>query len=143
MDDDLPPPPCHLCVPQLAKERAEVQRLLEEYYKLDYEDYVGGVKTRFRYAPRCCGGAVLRGAVLCCGCPCGVEVGTQPLEDVQSHSRGRERGRGGSLSCILVPHPCILHQRQMGALLNPTPCLSALCCLSGNQMCRQAGMRGS
>jgi hypothetical protein len=35
---------------QLAAERAEVQRLLEEYYKLDYEDYVGGIKTRFRCA---------------------------------------------------------------------------------------------
>lgn len=26
----------------------QVQRLLEEYYKLDYEDVVGGVRTRFR-----------------------------------------------------------------------------------------------
>ena len=33
-----------------AKARAEVQRLLEEYYKLDYEDVVGGVPTRFRWA---------------------------------------------------------------------------------------------
>ncbi|PSC75398.1 KRI1-like protein [Micractinium conductrix] len=32
-----------------ARARAEVQRLLEEYYKLDYEDVVGGVPTRFRY----------------------------------------------------------------------------------------------
>ena len=28
----------------------QVQRLLEEYYKLDYEDVVGGVRTRFRWA---------------------------------------------------------------------------------------------
>ncbi|KXZ47073.1 hypothetical protein GPECTOR_38g310 [Gonium pectorale] len=33
----------------LARQRAELQRLLEEYYKLDYEDNVGGIKTRFRY----------------------------------------------------------------------------------------------
>ncbi|PNH07982.1 Protein KRI1 [Tetrabaena socialis] len=32
-----------------ALQRAELQRLLEDYYKLDYEDSVGGVKTRFRY----------------------------------------------------------------------------------------------
>ncbi|GIL71939.1 hypothetical protein Vretimale_611 [Volvox reticuliferus] len=32
-----------------AQQRAELQRLLEEYYKLDYEDNVGGIKTRFRY----------------------------------------------------------------------------------------------
>ncbi len=31
-----------------ARVRAEVQRLLEEYYKLNYEDVVGGVPTRFR-----------------------------------------------------------------------------------------------
>ncbi|EFJ52328.1 hypothetical protein VOLCADRAFT_102989 [Volvox carteri f. nagariensis] len=33
----------------VAKQRAELQRLLEDYYKLDYEDVVGGIKTRFRY----------------------------------------------------------------------------------------------
>ncbi|GIL45728.1 hypothetical protein Vafri_2894 [Volvox africanus] len=33
----------------VARQRAELQRLLEEYYKLDYEDNVGGIKTRFRY----------------------------------------------------------------------------------------------
>ncbi|KAL4445294.1 hypothetical protein ABPG77_011119 [Micractinium sp. CCAP 211/92] len=32
-----------------ARARAEVQRLLEEYFKLDYEDVVGGIPTRFRY----------------------------------------------------------------------------------------------
>ncbi|GFR40096.1 hypothetical protein Agub_g644 [Astrephomene gubernaculifera] len=32
-----------------ARQRAELQRLLEEYYKLDYEDNVGGIKTRFKY----------------------------------------------------------------------------------------------
>lgn len=32
------------CLPHLL----QVQRLLEEYYKLDYEDVVGGVRTRFR-----------------------------------------------------------------------------------------------
>jgi protein KRI1 len=31
-----------------AAARAEVQRLLEEYFKLDYEDVVGGIPTRFR-----------------------------------------------------------------------------------------------
>jgi hypothetical protein len=31
-----------------AATRAEVQRLLEEYYKLDYEDVVAGMPTRFR-----------------------------------------------------------------------------------------------
>ena len=33
----------------VARTRAEMQQLLEEYYKLDYEDHVGGVYTRFRY----------------------------------------------------------------------------------------------
>ncbi len=33
----------------LARQRAELQRLLEDYYKLDYEDDVAGIKTRFRY----------------------------------------------------------------------------------------------
>lgn len=33
----------------LAEKRAEVQKLLEEYYALDYEDTVGGLRTRFRY----------------------------------------------------------------------------------------------
>ncbi|GLC34476.1 hypothetical protein PLESTB_001257000 [Pleodorina starrii] len=33
----------------VARQRAELQRLLEEYYKLDYEDNVAGIKTRFRY----------------------------------------------------------------------------------------------
>ncbi len=33
----------------VARSRADVQKLLEEYYKLDYEDHVGGVYTRFRY----------------------------------------------------------------------------------------------
>lgn len=33
----------------VARQRADLQRLLEEYYKLDYEDNIGGVKTRFRY----------------------------------------------------------------------------------------------
>lgn len=32
----------------VARSRAEMQQLLEEYYKLDYEDHVGGVYTRFR-----------------------------------------------------------------------------------------------
>ena len=39
-----------------AHARAEVQRLLEEYFKLDYEDVVGGIPTRFRCGcGRCCG----------------------------------------------------------------------------------------
>lgn len=33
----------------VARTRADMQQLLEEYYKLDYEDHVGGVYTRFRY----------------------------------------------------------------------------------------------
>ncbi|MEW5312524.1 MAG: hypothetical protein WDW38_004154 [Sanguina aurantia] len=33
----------------LARQRAELQRMLQEYYTLDYEDNVGGIKTRFRY----------------------------------------------------------------------------------------------
>lgn len=32
---------------QTAKE--DVKKLLDEYFKLDYEDYVGGIPTRFRY----------------------------------------------------------------------------------------------
>eukprot|EP00798_Chlamydomonas_sp_ICE-L_P001660 gene1660-33055_t len=30
-------------------EEGELQKLLDEYYKLDYEDTVGGLRTRFRY----------------------------------------------------------------------------------------------
>jgi hypothetical protein len=33
----------------VAAQRAELQRLLEAYYALDYEDEVAGLKTRFRY----------------------------------------------------------------------------------------------
>ena len=33
-----------------ARARSEVQRLLEEYYRLNYEDVVGGIPTRFRWA---------------------------------------------------------------------------------------------
>jgi protein KRI1 len=29
--------------------RSDIKRLLEEYHKLDYEDHVGGIPTRFRY----------------------------------------------------------------------------------------------
>jgi len=32
-----------------ASAKRDVKKLLDEYYKLDYEDYVGGVATRFRY----------------------------------------------------------------------------------------------
>lgn len=32
-----------------AAARADVKRLLEEYHRLDYEDHVGGIPTRFRY----------------------------------------------------------------------------------------------
>jgi len=31
------------------EERAALQQLLEEYYKLDFEDEVGGIRTRFKY----------------------------------------------------------------------------------------------
>ena len=30
---------------------AEVRQLLEQYHELEYEDHVGGVATRFRWAP--------------------------------------------------------------------------------------------
>lgn len=33
----------------LEGERAELARMVEEYQKLDAEDYVGGIPTRFRY----------------------------------------------------------------------------------------------
>jgi hypothetical protein len=32
-----------------AAQRAALQRLVEEYYKLDYEDNIGGLQCRFRY----------------------------------------------------------------------------------------------
>lgn len=32
-----------------AAARSDLKRLLEEYHKLDYEDHVGGIPTRFRY----------------------------------------------------------------------------------------------
>ena len=56
-----------------------MQRLLEQYFKLDYEDVVGGVPTRFRWVlrpagPRCAGMGVCAGGqappwlppLLCC-----------------------------------------------------------------------------
>ena len=33
----------------LAAGRSDLQRLLEEYYKLDYEDNIGGIPCRFKY----------------------------------------------------------------------------------------------
>ena len=49
--------PYRFCLPwyqaaaaaKLARRRAEVQQLLEEYYRLDYEDSIAGINTRFRY----------------------------------------------------------------------------------------------
>jgi hypothetical protein len=35
----------------IAEERAALQKLMSDYYQLDYEDNVGGMKTRFRYKP--------------------------------------------------------------------------------------------
>lgn len=32
----------------VAREREALQRLMEEYYKLDYEGTAGGIQTRFR-----------------------------------------------------------------------------------------------
>ena len=32
-------------------ESAAVRRMLEEYYRLDYEDVVAGIRTRFHYQP--------------------------------------------------------------------------------------------
>ena len=34
----------------MAQERSRIDQLLAEYYKLDYEDDVAGIKTRFRWA---------------------------------------------------------------------------------------------
>jgi hypothetical protein len=33
----------------LAEKRSQLQRLVEEYYKLDYEDNISGIPCRFRY----------------------------------------------------------------------------------------------
>ena len=38
----------------MAEERSRIDQLLAEYYKLDYEDDVAGIKTRFRWAQRLC-----------------------------------------------------------------------------------------
>lgn len=36
-------------LPALEGDKAELTRLMDEYQKLDAEDYVGGMPTRFRY----------------------------------------------------------------------------------------------
>ena len=36
-------------IEDLAEARVEVQRLVQDYYKLDFEDNIEGLKTRFRY----------------------------------------------------------------------------------------------
>ena len=38
----------------MAEERSRIDQLLAEYYQLDYEDDVAGIKTRFRWAQRLC-----------------------------------------------------------------------------------------
>jgi protein KRI1 len=41
----------------MAEKRSQLQRLVEEYYKLDYEDNISGIPCRFRYKEvRCCHG---------------------------------------------------------------------------------------
>ena len=34
---------------RIARHRAEIQRLMDDYYKLDFEDSIGGLRTRFKY----------------------------------------------------------------------------------------------
>ena len=46
--------PCPAEPAAVAEERSKIDQLLAEYYKLDYEDEVAGIKTRFRWAQRLC-----------------------------------------------------------------------------------------
>ncbi len=105
----------------------QVQRLLEEYYKLDYEDVVGGVRTRFRWAagtPHVLRPAgwpagwldVDQGLMGCSQLPPGAAVGAaisgQPAsctagETASSHPR--------LLACPLPLLPPLLPQVQAGA----------------------------
>ena len=39
--------------PELEGETAELAQMVEDYHKLDAEDYVGGLPTRFRYREVC------------------------------------------------------------------------------------------
>ncbi len=59
-------------LPALEEERVELTQMVEEYEKLDAEDFVGGMPTRFRYREVCISPLQAYIQLICCRCEAGL-----------------------------------------------------------------------